>query len=159
MTDDQFNRHMNRLASVFPKGAYPSERILLIDEAVNRLSEDAWSRMVDQLIGDCATAPMLPKIRELAAIEREREWSKQKTVAPGFDWNRFASCDTCWDNGVYLCVKSEAPNEGFYAFRCHCSKGFNDPRKGIPQFKPGHTKDYVWFDARKLAELRARTLP
>lgn len=70
--------HMNRLAGQFGAQAYGAERAKLIWEAVGTLNVASWKRIVDRLIGECDRAPLLPKMREMIAEEREHEWATEK---------------------------------------------------------------------------------
>jgi hypothetical protein len=143
MTHAEFDLHMNRLASVYSKGAYPTERVTLIYDAVKNLDGSTWGRVVDQLISECSSAPMLPKIRELVASERERAWSQHKT-AQLIDIRAHYRCSYCRDNGVYVCTRKG--HDGVWAFRCHCDRGLRDPRATIPYFTQVHAAEYTWVE-------------
>lgn len=78
MTEQTFQQGMSRLSSTFGKQAYSVERTSLIWREMNTLPDGAWIKIVDELIGTHRQAPLLPEIRELAAIARERFWSKEK---------------------------------------------------------------------------------
>jgi hypothetical protein len=138
----EFETEMARLIEQW-KGSYSEARQELIAQAVKHMPADWWKRTVDQLLGECRQAPLLPEIRGLIALERERN----KVVAI-WDGKPISSCEFCVGNGVYLCTHKTEP--GFWAFRCHCEAGNRDPRKQVPQFKQDHAKEYVYFDARVL---------
>jgi hypothetical protein len=74
VTEQEFQTQMNRLAEAFGKQAYSTERVRLIWREVSALSAQWWAGVVDQLIGNCRQAPLLPEIREACSQERERLW-------------------------------------------------------------------------------------
>jgi hypothetical protein len=71
MSPGEFQHHMSRLANQF-KQAYGDERVSLILREVGTLSGEWWARTVDQFIGYCRQAPLMPEIAEAASRERER---------------------------------------------------------------------------------------
>lgn len=72
MIDEQFQFQMNRLITQFGKSSYSTERIKLICREVRGLSALWFEKLVDQFIGECRHAPLLPEFREEIAKERER---------------------------------------------------------------------------------------
>lgn len=162
MNPNHFDREVDRLSKRFTGKVYGDEFAKLLWRECQSLSDTWLTKTVDEFIGSCRQPPLMPEFREQIAVERDKAWAKQKHVAPGFDWNKFASCDTCWDNGVYLCTKPAGEDRSYYTFRCHCAKGQRDPRSNIPQFTIEHAKEFVWLDVRKLAarpELQVGTMP
>jgi hypothetical protein len=73
-----FQTQIQRLVRTFGQQAYTDERIGLIWREVSGLHDQAWTYIVDQLIGDHRHAPMLPEIRELASIARAKAWEREK---------------------------------------------------------------------------------
>lgn len=140
MTPDEFHIEMSRLVEQW-KGSYSDARQRLIAQEVKHMPAGWWKRAVDSLLSECRQAPLLPEIRELMAIERERS-----KVIQSNDLRPKSGCRSCHGNGVYLCAHRE--QLGFWAFRCHCDAGERDLRRHIPQFKQDHAKDFVYFDAR-----------
>lgn len=142
MDRERFQTQINRLGSRWPK-AHPPEFITLLWREVKELP-DAWLvRTVDELIGSCRQAPLMPDFRELAVVEKERQWSREKHE-PQAAWNPNPRCRFCSDNGVYVCTSTL--RDGLWAFRCHCERGERDERKAIPQFKADHAKEFVYYD-------------
>ena len=78
MSPEEFSSQMNRLTAQYGTQPYGAERAKLIWEAVGTLSVASWKRIVDRLIGECDRAPLLPKMREMIAEEREHEWATEK---------------------------------------------------------------------------------
>lgn len=149
MNREEFSNEMNRLVSQFGKAAYSPERANLIWREVKDLSPSWMNAAIDEFIGSSRQPPLMPEFRERIAIEREKQWSRQKQQSQKDSWNPRPDCKVCSDNGVYICVKADGSADGFWAFRCHCVKGCNDPRKMIPQYKADHAKEFVYFDIEK----------
>lgn len=145
MNQQEFQNQMNRLAETFGKAAYGTERAKLIWREVKDLGAHWLERVVDEFIGG-RSAPLLNEFRD--AIAKERERSRPNVQEEAWDGRPKSGCTYCFGNGVYICQLRTAG--GFWAFRCHCDAGERDPRKGIPQFKEAHVKDFVWMDARAL---------
>lgn len=78
MTDAQFQVQMNRLVETFGSNHYKPERIRLIYKLVLPYSVEWFTRLVDEFVGSCERAPLLPKFEEAVSLERERLWRKQK---------------------------------------------------------------------------------
>jgi hypothetical protein len=147
MNREHFQMQLVRLSGRWPR-AHPPEFITLLWREVKDLPEEWFTRTVDELIGSCRMAPLMPEFREFISVELEKQWSRQKQE-PQKQWNPNPSCEFCRDNGVYVCKRDE--HEGLWAFRCHCSKGMNDPRKAIPQFKADHAKEFTFYEVRRHA--------
>ena len=64
-------------------------------------------------------------------------------------WKPFWSCNDCKGHGVWLAKNKHKPESGVYAFRCACSRGENDARKQIPQFKQAHIDEGFYFYEHK----------
>lgn len=156
MNHQEFSIQMDRLKDVYTDRPYSNERVKLIWREVSRLSGEAFSRIVDNLISSQRQPPMLTEIRDQIALERERTSSEPKAVA--MNWEASYNCDFCRDLGIFVCTQGESLN--FYAFRCHCEKGSQHQGKHIPHYKSGHREQgYQWFDVRKLAEIRLSRIP
>lgn len=152
MTRDHFRTDMERLIELFP-GAYKSNaRIEIIWRCVSSLEDQAFTRIVDQLIGSSRQAPMVPDFEQLASIERERAWSQQKKKLQDIAWEpNTLACEYCGGGGVYLAHKGDFIP---FAFRCHCTHGRADLRHHIPHFTKDHaTEGFVWatYDDMKRA--------
>lgn len=135
MTAEHFQVQMNRLANTFG-GAYKTERTQIIWREMGNLPEEAFTRMVDKLIGECRQAPMIQEFREAASSEREKIWSKTKDdrMSRTMDNVRaFASCGQCHGQGVVLARRRDDSSP--WAFKCVCSQGRNDPRN-FPIWNP-----------------------
>lgn len=143
MTHEQFQKHMDRLANSYPKGAYPPERVTSIGKMVMREQAEWWDRAVTQLIDTCRQAPMRADINDLLLLERERTWSKRKHQ-PIPDAAPRGSCSDCKGVGLVMCAHKpnveamKADEKGHtafapYAFKCDCDIGRQDPRS-FPTF-------------------------
>lgn len=80
MTFAEFESEMRRLTSQFGKPAYGEERTRLFFEAVQHLSHAWWAKTVDKFIGEFARPPLMPELRAEVAIERERNWDRERAV-------------------------------------------------------------------------------
>lgn len=78
MNRQLFQRQMERLAETFGAAHYRHERIEIIWREVKDLPDAWFTKTVDKFIGECATAPLMPKFREEIANERERNWNSVK---------------------------------------------------------------------------------
>lgn len=78
MNPQHFKIQVTRLLNTFGKAAYPDERVNLMWRELSGLPDESWTRMVDTLIADHRFAPLMPEIRDLAAIEREKAWAIEK---------------------------------------------------------------------------------
>jgi hypothetical protein len=77
MTDLHFKNQMSRLNECFPN-AYKPERITLIWREVAVLQPMTFTKVIDRLIGECRTPPMLPDFRKAVSEERESFNSHEK---------------------------------------------------------------------------------
>lgn len=78
MNQSHFQSQMNRLAETYGAMQYKRERIELIWREVKDF-EDRWLEgVVDEFIGTCRQAPLLPEFREKSSIERERLYQIEK---------------------------------------------------------------------------------
>lgn len=142
MTTEHFANQMNRLANTFG-GAYKTERTQIIWKEMGNLPEEAFTRIVDKLIGECRMAPMIQEFRDAAASEREKIWSRQKDQRMSQTMNNvraFASCGQCHGQGVVLARRKDDSSP--WAFKCVCSQGRNDPRN-FPLWSPSHEMEAV----------------
>lgn len=88
---------MNKLAAVFGSAPYVPARRDLIWREVGSLTDAAFSRVIEKLIGEYRHAPMLPDFRDVIASERENSWRHEKKEhaqeARGFMIGRMTSTD------------------------------------------------------------------
>lgn len=144
MDRDKFQTQIGRLGARWPK-AHPTEFIALLWREVKDLSDEWLVRTVDELIGSCRQAPLMPDFRQYSSTEKERMWARQKHQPMDAAFDKYMPCDYCRGHGTYVCVRRDKV-DGFYAFRCHCEKGMSDPRKLIPQLISDHAKEFVYYD-------------
>lgn len=145
MNREHFQSQIGRLVNRFPGKTYGEEFITLLWRDVKGMSDHWLTQTVDEFIGSCRQPPLIPEFREQVGIQREKDSSRQNQSSTPIDWNRYIHCDHCKENGTFICVRNDKQG-GFYAFRCHCEKGSTDTRRGIPQFKTEHTKEFHYFD-------------
>ena len=155
MTEHEFQSGMSRLMGQWGN-AYGPDRVKLIARELRGLNASTWERLVDRLLGECRQPPLLPEIRDALARERERTATEPRPLT--LVWSVTASCEYCWDLGVYLCSKKDAG--GKWAFRCHCHKGLNHPSVNIP-FYTAEKRDegFVWVNPRKLKVSEPQAMP
>lgn len=78
MSAAHFQGQMERLVRVFGKNAYPPERAQIIWREVSNLSNEWFTKIADEFIGNCKYAPLMPEFREEIGKERERLYSIEK---------------------------------------------------------------------------------
>lgn len=89
----EFSVQMDRLVNQFGKNAYSEERVKLIWRDINHMSAFWFQLFVDRAIGEMATAPLLPAIREAVARERERIARAERELEPEEDFKSSFSED------------------------------------------------------------------
>lgn len=77
MTRDEFTFQMGRLIETYPN-VYRRERTDLFWGRVAGLRVEQFRKIVDELIGECKYAPLLPELEAKLSILRERDWSQDK---------------------------------------------------------------------------------
>jgi len=78
MNPKHFEYQIGRLIEVYGKTVYSKERAQLIWKQVEHESDFFMTQTVDQLIGECRQAPLLPEFREALSKHRERNWFREK---------------------------------------------------------------------------------
>lgn len=78
MKQQHFQTQVNRLAETFGAQAYKRERVELIWREVANFGEVWFTKAIDDFIGNCRHAPLLPEFREKISLERERGWIGEK---------------------------------------------------------------------------------
>lgn len=131
MTQQEFQSEMARLVEQF-KGSYSQARTELIWREVRDQSPGWWKKAVDTLLGDCRQAPLLPEVRTLVGVEREKRHQGQNR-AQSWQAPTNAVCRTCSDTGVIRALH-KGLGMGPYAFKCNCQAGRRDGRK-FPQWE------------------------
>jgi hypothetical protein len=76
----EFDQQVNRLKDCFGDRNYSDERMKVIWKEVGTLSSYWLSSVIDQFIGECRQAPLMPEFREQIAKERERLHRIEKDV-------------------------------------------------------------------------------
>ena len=151
MIEQKFASQINRLVETFGKAPYGNERVKLVWMGIRDLPDDWFERTVTEMISSQRQAPLVPDFIEAARTERFKahEQIKKTHTNPLGDAIR---CTYCKDTGCFVCVKPGAEDLGYWAFRCACQRGQNDPRTQIPFFTSNHQNEgYVFFDAQRRA--------
>ena len=78
MTTMEFNAEMGRLIQQYGVASYSEARIKVIANEVKDFDVKWWRKAVDKFLGECRYAPLIPDIREAAALERERMYYTRK---------------------------------------------------------------------------------
>lgn len=78
MNSNHFEKELMRLIEAFGKAAYPRVRTALIWKAVQGISDQAFTSIVDELIGSCRYAPLVPEFEEKLSRYREQSWKYEK---------------------------------------------------------------------------------
>lgn len=146
MTKDQFMLQASRLLENFGSSSIGKERLRMFFREVENLSPEWWTNVVDRWIGELRSAPMLPDVRELANVERERLRQIEKAKESQNPLPASPACSYCQDVGVFNC--SRKGHEGLWSFRCHCERGQRDPRKALPFFTDNHSQEYAYVERR-----------
>jgi hypothetical protein len=77
VTRPHFQNQMGRLSERW-RGVYVPSLVEIIWREASQLSNEWFTRTVDDLIGCCRQAPLMPELRERISIERERLWQQEK---------------------------------------------------------------------------------
>ena len=72
MTQGEFTHQISRLREQFGAQAYGTERAKILWQEVKDFSDHWFKRVVDELLGCCRHAPLMPEFREHISRERER---------------------------------------------------------------------------------------
>lgn len=77
MNAQEFDRNVSRLGSRW-KNVYVDEFKAILWKELGMLPPGAFERICTKLIGEERQAPLMAEFRREAAVERERQWAKEK---------------------------------------------------------------------------------
>lgn len=114
MTNEEFNREMDRLIEVYSSKPYPPTRIKGIYKAIHKVRPDDFKQAVEELINSSRWPPMVTDIVELVgkkyyAYREQKRRELQNNILK-------ADCEKCKKTGVVIAFKETFS----YAFRCDC---------------------------------------
>lgn len=121
ITREEFINQLNRLVEVYGKEKYPKQRLALMWAWAKTLPKPIVIGVIDEAIANCATAPMLDKLKKFAepALANLRSWDSRRDKALDI------GCIHCRGDGMLLAIRRDNPNSSPVAFRCnHCSNAF-----------------------------------
>ena len=120
MNISEFKSQIDRLKSVYGERSYPEEREEIIWREMRYLLAFEFERIVSELIGTNATAPMLTKFREAKFdLGRKNAGTDDKELSAWIDAQ--PNCSLCNKTGAVL-AKRKADMYQF-AFMCSCALG------------------------------------
>lgn len=119
---------MDRLKAVYGEKSYPAERIKRLWISMQYLDDREFETIVSELIGTCATAPMLGKfLDEAESYCRKHAAEREKALQAWIYSQPF--CTLCGKSGVVLAARME--DDGLVSFRCPCPIGTRKNFSGI----------------------------
>lgn len=119
MTQEFFDNQIQRLSSTFGKNAFSDERVKLIWNSCNKLSNDEFAKITNFFIASSRQAPLPEEFRSSASNELNRRERERADVQ--FD------CRQCDDVGFFeaMCIKQfheDLELGRHYTFMCNCAK-------------------------------------
>jgi len=111
VSKEVFMGELQKLTEQFGEKGFSRRKADLIFLAVNRLTQQELSRVVDDVIGNCRFAPTLDDFRE-----RAKEYLANKAGA------EMQPCTTCNASGI-VNVRKKTGEVAEYAFSCNCQNG------------------------------------
>jgi hypothetical protein len=139
MDQTTFDREMNRIYEVFSDRAYAPERTKLIWSAVRNLAPQEFSAVVSDLIGSCATPPLVSRFRE--AVQQLYQKNSFECNRAKDQWiDSLPWCSLCGKKGEIVALKRD--DGTLFAFRCPCEIGSRLwPR--VPVWRQEHMEIYA----------------
>jgi hypothetical protein len=144
LTPQEFDQQMLRLSNTYGAQYFKQDRLTLLWGKVKDYSPTWFKGVVDNLLSSCRQAPLPADFEDAISIERERRWKDRKHERLEVSTVSYM-CKLCKGTGTLLCSH---PNQGgMWGFRCRCSIGQNDPRRGLPMFTPEREQEgFTWHD-------------
>lgn len=114
-----FEDEISRLKHIYGDRHYPDERCQMIWDEFKNCSPDEFKSVIREVIGTCATPPLLNKLRETLYSRREQNSAIYKTQEDAY-LGSLPDCDFCHKRGYILTTDSSGVPT---AFRCTCQFG------------------------------------
>jgi hypothetical protein len=130
MTEEHFQKEMNRLAERFGAQHYKQGFQRLLWKDVKDLSESWFTAILSEFIYCARQAPLGEEFRQKVASEREHQWKNTRPIdKKSYDASlpNNPNCSHCRDVGILV--------HDTYAYRCCCSAG-RLRQERFPLFRP-----------------------
>lgn len=130
MEKNLFQAQIERLRLTYGQNAYPEERIKMLWKSFNLKMDEEFKEVIDWLICNKRTAPMLAEFRE--GFEQVKKGEDRSYVYLKSQKSK-TFCGPCGGDGLVYLIKKETGSR--YAFRCNCENA-GAQSSSIPPLPP-----------------------